>query len=452
MAALPVLAVASLPLGAARRFRPVRVLWRYFRSLDVMAALPEAVRSLADGGPRGRDFLFSSYFRLGGAQSSAGICPSARGLRPSPLAAMSLQWTAVATFLYAEVFAVLLLCVPFISAPRWQKIFRSRLVRLVVTYGNTFFVVLIVILILLLLDAVREIQKYDDVTEKVNLQNNPGAVEHFHMKLFRAQRNLYLAGFALLLSFLLRRLVTLISQQATLLASNQAFKKQAESASDAAKRYMEDNDQLKKELKQAGVDVREQPAEGPGAAGQNEVLKEELKQLKEELALSKRAVEKAESEALAMRKQARGADQGVRPAAGGTRQTADAAGGTQGQEGGVTAPPLPPAALAVAFCRRSLSWTTPPAPPWVESTVFGAGQAPLPSPSARRRGGCYAYPITGLCPFQAGVSSPCASVSPLCDLLFPPLLSWVTPRFPHWSKGLWGAVILPSPSSCTPSL
>ncbi|XP_038237862.1 B-cell receptor-associated protein 31 isoform X1 [Dermochelys coriacea] len=226
-------------------------------------------------------------------------------MRP-PEAAMSLQWMAVATFLYAEVFAVLLLCVPFISAPRWQKIFRSRLVRLVVTYGNTFFVVLITILILLLLDALREIQKYDDVTEKVNLQNNPGTVEHFHMKLFRAQRNLYLAGFALLLSFLLRRLVMLISQQATLLASNQAFKKQAESASDAAKRYMEDNDQLKKELKQAGVDVGERPAEGLGVAGQNEVLKEELKQLKEELASSKRAVEKAESEALAMRKQAEG--------------------------------------------------------------------------------------------------------------------------------------------------
>lgn len=49
-------------------------------------------------------------------------------------------------------------------------------------------------------DAVREIRKYDDVTEKVNLQNNPGAVEHFHMKLFRAQRNLYIAGFSLLLS------------------------------------------------------------------------------------------------------------------------------------------------------------------------------------------------------------------------------------------------------------
>lgn len=34
---------------------------------------------------------------------------------------------------------------------RWQKIFKSRLVELVVMYGNTFFVVLIVILVLLVI-------------------------------------------------------------------------------------------------------------------------------------------------------------------------------------------------------------------------------------------------------------------------------------------------------------
>ncbi|XP_004645175.1 B-cell receptor-associated protein 31 [Octodon degus] len=217
---------------------------------------------------------------------------------------MSLQWTAVATFLYAEVFAVLLLCIPFISPRRWQKIFKSRLVELVVSYGNTFFVVLIVILVLLLLDAYRETRKYDDVTEKVNLQNNPGAMEHFHMKLFRAQRNLYIAGFSLLLSFLLRRLVTLISQQATLLASNEAFKKQAESASEAAKKYMEENDQLKGaagdrgklETGDSAVKVEEE----------NRSLKAEVKKLKDELAISKQKLEKAENEALAMRKQSEG--------------------------------------------------------------------------------------------------------------------------------------------------
>ncbi|EGV94489.1 B-cell receptor-associated protein 31-like [Cricetulus griseus] len=217
---------------------------------------------------------------------------------------MSLQWTAVAAFLYAEVFAGLLLCIPFIPPKRWQKIFKSRLAELVVTYGITFFVVLIIILVLLVIDAVREIRKYDDVTEKVNLHNNLGAMEHFHMKLFRAQRNLHIAGFFLLLSFLLRRLVTLISQQATLLASNEAFKKQAVNASEAAKKYMEENDQLKKEA-----------AEDRGKldAGSTEVkleenksLKNGLKKLKDELANTKKKLEKAENEALAMQKQSEG--------------------------------------------------------------------------------------------------------------------------------------------------
>ncbi|KAK2510933.1 hypothetical protein Q9966_016786 [Columba livia] len=73
---------------------------------------------------------------------------------------MSLQWTVVATFLYAEVFLVLLLCVPFVSAARWQRIFRSRLVGLAVARGNTAFLVLIAVLVLLLLDALRETQRY----------------------------------------------------------------------------------------------------------------------------------------------------------------------------------------------------------------------------------------------------------------------------------------------------
>lgn len=43
---------------------------------------------------------------------------------------------------------------------------------------------------------------------------------------------------------MLRRLATLLSQQASLMASNEAFKKQAEGASNAAKKYMEDNEML----------------------------------------------------------------------------------------------------------------------------------------------------------------------------------------------------------------
>ncbi|XP_053551914.1 B-cell receptor-associated protein 31 [Bombina bombina] len=215
---------------------------------------------------------------------------------------MSLQWTAVATFLYAEVFAVLLLCIPFISPTRWQKIFKSRLVQLVVTYGNTFFVVLIVILVLLLLDAYREIQKYG-VGELVDLKNNPVAVEHIHMKLFRAQRNLYIAGFSLLLSFLLRRLVTLISKQATLIASNEAFKKQAESASDAARKYMEENDKLKKDMKALGVEASDLP---DTTVEDKKKLKDEVRKLTEELDSTKKSLQKSQSDVVAIKKQCEG--------------------------------------------------------------------------------------------------------------------------------------------------
>ncbi|XP_067096193.1 B-cell receptor-associated protein 31 [Osmerus mordax] len=219
---------------------------------------------------------------------------------------MSLQWTAVATFLYAEVFFVLLLCIPFISPKRWSKIFKSRLLQAIANYGNSWFMVAIAILVFLLIDAFREVRKYS-VTEKVDLTNNPVAIEHIHMKLFRAQRNEYIAGFALLLCLLLRRLATLLSQQATMMASNEAFKKQAESASDAARKYMEENDKLQEKLRDAGVDIPEVGKKGSGGGGveeENKTLKTEVKSLKEELDATKKALQKSDSDVKAMKKQA----------------------------------------------------------------------------------------------------------------------------------------------------
>ncbi|ERE63803.1 B-cell receptor-associated protein 31-like isoform 1 [Cricetulus griseus] len=167
--------------------------------------------------------------------------------------------------------------------PRWQKIFKSRLVELVVTYGNTFFVVLIIILVLLVID-----------TQEVS----PNQI-----------RSLLILMISIAFCFLwkqslLRRLVTLISQQATLLASNEAFKKQAESASEAAKKYMEENDQLKKEAAEDGgkLDVGSTEVK----LEENKSLKNDLKKLKDELANTKKKLEKAENEALAMQKQSEG--------------------------------------------------------------------------------------------------------------------------------------------------
>lgn len=55
------------------------------------------------------------------------------------------------------------------------------------------------------------------------------------MRLFRAQRNFYISGFALFLSLVIRRLVILISSQATLLAQNEAAMRQAQSATTTAR-------------------------------------------------------------------------------------------------------------------------------------------------------------------------------------------------------------------------
>ncbi|KAM4610385.1 B-cell receptor-associated protein 31 isoform 1-T2 [Polymixia lowei] len=216
---------------------------------------------------------------------------------------MSLQWTAVATFLYIEVFFVLLLCIPFISPKRWSKIFKSRLVQTIALYGNTSFMVAIAILFFLLIDAFREVRKYS-VTEKVDLTNNPVAIEHIHMKLFRAQRNEYIAGFALLLCLLLRRLATLLSQQASMMASNEAFKKQAEGATNAAKKFMEENEQLQEKLRDAGISLPEVGKKRAGVEEENQTLKQEVKTLKEELDTTKKALQKSDSDVQAMKKQA----------------------------------------------------------------------------------------------------------------------------------------------------
>lgn len=55
------------------------------------------------------------------------------------------------------------------------------------------------------------------------------------MRLFRAQRNFYICGFALFLSLVIRRLVLLISIQANLLAQNEAAMRQAQSATTTAR-------------------------------------------------------------------------------------------------------------------------------------------------------------------------------------------------------------------------
>lgn len=63
---------------------------------------------------------------------------------------MTVQWTLAAGFLYAEIGVLLLFCLPFISAKRWNTIFNSRIVATLFEYGNFYFNVVVIVMALLL--------------------------------------------------------------------------------------------------------------------------------------------------------------------------------------------------------------------------------------------------------------------------------------------------------------
>jgi len=142
---------------------------------------------------------------------------------------MSLHWTLVAGFLYIEIGIILLLLVPFISSKMWTKLLRSSLARGLETQLIYYFYVLIAVLILFFLDSIREMQKYSSE----ELQHRRVGLSHLdtqmqmQMRHFRAQRNFYIAGFALFLLLVIKQLVSLISANAGLQASRSAAVKRA---------------------------------------------------------------------------------------------------------------------------------------------------------------------------------------------------------------------------------
>ncbi|XP_046989208.1 B-cell receptor-associated protein 31 [Schistocerca americana] len=152
---------------------------------------------------------------------------------------MSLQWTIIAAFLYAEIAVVLLLVLPVASPQRWQKIFKSRFLKSLTSQAQIYFVVLLAVLVLFFLDAIREMKKYSSPDESAH--QHLDAEMQVNMRLFRAQRNFYISGFALFLSLVIRRLVCLMSMQATLLAQSEAAMQQARSATTTAQSLMAQN-------------------------------------------------------------------------------------------------------------------------------------------------------------------------------------------------------------------
>ncbi|XP_054650144.1 B-cell receptor-associated protein 29-like isoform X2 [Dunckerocampus dactyliophorus] len=211
---------------------------------------------------------------------------------------MTLQWTAVALFLYIEIGILVILCLPFISAKRWQSVFNLRIWSPVARFWNKVFLTMIVILIVLFLDAVREVRKYSLKNLGTDAKLQPNMFDHMHMKLFRAQRNLYISGFAVFLWLVMKRVVTLINQLASVSGTTAALQAQAENANKAAKKHLEDNELLKKTLMEGTGDKA--TAEGM------ELLRKEVEKLKEELKTSEDALKKSKSDADGLKKQTDG--------------------------------------------------------------------------------------------------------------------------------------------------
>lgn len=203
---------------------------------------------------------------------------------------MSLHWTLIAGFLYAEITIVLLFLIPFISNRTWNLLFKSRFLKGLENQLIYYFFIIVAILVLFFLDAIREMSKYSD--------DQKGAGDHSHgthldaqmqlqMRLFRAQRNFYISGFALFLCLVIRRIVTLISSNAVLEAEKEAAMKQATSASRAAETLMSESSgqrdsELEKKLEAKDQELNKALADVESMKSQSTNLTKEYDRLLEE--------------------------------------------------------------------------------------------------------------------------------------------------------------------------
>lgn len=197
---------------------------------------------------------------------------------------------------------------------RWQKFFKSRFLQSLGNQANLYFAGFLIILVLLFLgmysrhngylvivgtvihshlffftDSIREMRKYSASREAEIEHGHLDSELQFSMKLFRAQRNFYVSGFALFLCLVIRRLVLLIQTQAQLIADKEASIQQAKNASSAAQSM----------LSSSGSSSGDKSASSSSSAG-----KDEAENLKKQLKESNSKCSKLEASEEALKKQA----------------------------------------------------------------------------------------------------------------------------------------------------
>uniref|UniRef100_A0A182MYC8 Endoplasmic reticulum transmembrane protein n=1 Tax=Anopheles dirus TaxID=7168 RepID=A0A182MYC8_9DIPT len=201
---------------------------------------------------------------------------------------MTLVWGIIASFLYVEIFVVLLLVLPLRSPQQWHRFFKSRFLAMLSRQAQTYFYLLLAVLVLFLLEAIREMRKYSS-NDHTHTETHLNVEMQHSMRLFRAQRNFYISGFAIFLSLVIRRLVSLISGQAVLLAQAEASMKQAQSATSAARTLM--NQQKEEGDKKVDAKDAKPAGNAPSADELNEIA-----ELKKELAKERKDKEAMKSQ------------------------------------------------------------------------------------------------------------------------------------------------------------
>ncbi|KAI6206001.1 hypothetical protein M3Y94_00856300 [Aphelenchoides besseyi] len=194
---------------------------------------------------------------------------------------MTLQWTVIALILYVEIAVLLALLFPWIRAHHWKKLFNSRIIHAISRFTTIYQYAIIAVLLLLFLDAVREVRKYSEADIALEHRRALESDSIVHMRLFRAQRNLYISGFALLLFLVISRIVSLISRIANLQSATDAAIRQAEGASRAAKTLLESDDGVEV-LKKATEETEKLKKDLRTAEADRDAMKKQTEHLQEE--------------------------------------------------------------------------------------------------------------------------------------------------------------------------
>lgn len=167
------------------------------------------------------------------------------------------------------------------SAKRWNSLFRSRFYQALSAQAQWYFTFLLCILVLFLLDSIREMRKYSN-PELNDAHTHLDHEMQANMRLFRAQRNFYISGIALFLSFVIKRFIALMTLQASLVAQSEASLKQAESTSKAAMSLLSqqgDNEGESEELENLKKEIESIKADRDAIKSQAESVSKEYDRL-----------------------------------------------------------------------------------------------------------------------------------------------------------------------------